>query len=115
MITAGCILQAHHRLPESEDVGDLATPEGMQRLVEWGKLHDRAQIVTVRVTEQQAEQIRERLWPDEALLGATSGRGFSIDTPEQVAVINEILRPDVHIRFSAEHVWMLQTWPEVIK
>lgn len=34
MISAACIiLQAHHRLPEAEDVGDLATPEGMQRLM----------------------------------------------------------------------------------
>src|SRR5690349_18251166 len=114
MITAGCILQAHHRLPESTEIGGLDTPESWQRLVEWGKLHDAAQIVTFRLTEEQAERIRERLWPDEALLGATCGRGFSIETSEAVEVVNEILKPNIFIKFSQEHVWMLQTWPEVI-
>ena len=114
MIIAGCSLQAHHRLPESADTGDLDTPEGIQRMVAWGKLHDEAQIVTVRLTEAQAEKIRERLWPDEALLGATCGRGFSIETPEQVEIVNQILNPQIFIRFSQQHVWMLQTWPEVL-
>jgi hypothetical protein len=114
MIIAGCILQAHHRLPESTDIGDLDTPDGLQRLEVWGKLHDEAQIVTFRLTEEQAGKIRDRLWPKEGLLGATSGRGFPIETAEQVAVINEILQPEISIRFSQEHVWMLQTWPEVI-
>jgi hypothetical protein len=115
MITVGCILEAHHRIPESEDIGDIGTPDGMQKLMEWGKRYEQAHIATFRLSEEQAERIRERLWPDEALLGATSGRGFSIDTSEQVEIINEILKPDIHIRFSPEHVWMLQTWPEVIK
>lgn len=114
MITAGCILQAHHRLPESEDIGDLNTSDGRRKLMEWGKLHDRAQIVTFRLTEEQAERIRDRLWPDEGLLGATCGCGFSIETPEQVEVVNEILKPDIFIRFSQEHIWVLQTWPEFI-
>ncbi len=114
MIRVGCILQAHHRLPESVDSGDLDTPEGIQRLKEWGELHDRAHIVTLRLTEGQAEKIRERLWPDEALLGATCGGGFSIETPEQVAAVNEILKPYIYITFSQEHKWMLQTWPEIV-
>ncbi len=96
------------------DTSDLDTPEGRRKLMEWGELHDRAQIITVTLTEEQAEKIRARLWPDEALLGATSGCGFSIDTPEQVAVVNEILKPEIFIRFSQEHIWMLQTWPEVV-
>lgn len=81
--------------------------------MEWGKLHDETHIVTLILTEQQAERIRERLWPDDSLLGATSGRGFSIETPEQVAVVNEILKPEIFIQFSQKHKWMLQTWPEV--
>jgi hypothetical protein len=113
MITAGCILQAHHRLPKSEDIGDLNTPDGMQRLIEWGKLHDEAHIVTLRLTQEQAERIRERLWPDDSLLDFPGGRGFSIETPEQVEVVNEILHPEIFIKFSQEHIWMLQTWPEV--
>jgi len=118
MITVGCILQAHHKLPESaelRDLSDLDTPEGKRKLREWGELHDKAHIVTFRLTEEQAESIRERLWPDEGLLGATSGRGFHIETPEQVAAINEILKPDISINFNEEHKWMLQTWPEVVK
>jgi hypothetical protein len=114
MIAMGCILEAHHRIPDSGEIGDLKTPEGMQELIEWGKLHDQAHIATFRFSEEQAERIRERLWPTEALLGATCGRGFSIETPGQVAAINEILQPEIPIRFSQEHVWMLQTWPEVI-
>src|SRR6266545_1036999 len=98
MITVGCILQAHHRLPESVDIGDLDTPDGRRKLMEWGELHERAQIVAITLTPQQAERIRAGLWPDEAMLGATSGRGFSIDTPEQVAVVNDILKPEISIR-----------------
>ena len=114
MIIAGCILQAHHRLPAPGDIGDLNTPSGRQELIEWAKLHDQSEIITLHLTEEQAEMIRGRLWPDETLLGATCGRGFSIETPEQVAVVNDILKPDICIRFSQEHIWMLQTWPEVV-
>ena len=102
MITVGCILQAHHRLPESVDIGDLDTPEGIRKLKEWGDLHDKAHIVTLRLTEDQAERIRDRLWPDKALLGATCGGGFPIETPEQVAAVNEILKPGISINFSQE-------------
>jgi hypothetical protein len=114
MITAGCILQAHHKLPESVDIGDFDTPEGRRKMKEWGELRDRARIVTISLTENQAEKIRDRLWPQEALLGATCGRGFSIETPEQVAAVNDILKPGIAIDYSQEHIWMLQTWPEIV-
>jgi len=110
MITACCILEAHHKLPELDEI-DLDSPEGTQKLTEWSKLHELAHIVTLRLTEEQAERIRERLWPAATLLGATCGHGFSIETPEQVAVINEILRPDFRIQFDQRHDWMLQTFP----
>jgi hypothetical protein len=41
MITVGCILEAHHRIPESEDIGDIGTPDGMQKLMEWGSATNR--------------------------------------------------------------------------
>ncbi len=61
MIYVGCILEAHHRFPESMDVGDLNTPEGKRKLMEWVELHDKAHIVSVRLTQEQAEKIRDRL------------------------------------------------------
>ena len=108
----GCMLEAHHRILETRDIGDLNTPEGRQQLMEWGKLHDEAHIATFYLSEEQAERIRERLWPNEGLLGATGGQVFLIETSEQVAAINEILQPEIFITFSQEHIWMLQTWPE---
>ena len=112
MNTVGCVLQAHDMLHESVDTGDFDSPEGLRKLMESEELYRRARIVTVTLTEEQAEKIRARLWPDERLLGATCGRGFSIDTAEQVAAINDILKPEISIEFSPDHKWMLQTWPE---
>ena len=117
MATVGCVLEAHHRLDESVEpmeIPDLNTDEGRRKMKEWGELHDRAHIVTLHLTEDQANRIRDRLWPDQALLGATCGRGFSIETPEQVAAVNDVLKPDIFINFSQQHIWMLQTWPDVV-
>jgi len=72
MFGVGCILEAHHRIPETEEAIDLSTSEGMQKLMEWGELHKRAHIATFHLSEEQAERIRKRLWPNESLLGATS-------------------------------------------
>ena len=102
-------------MPEPGDIGDLYTPDGMQTIIEWSNLHTRARIVTFRLTKEQAERICDRLWPNESLLGATCGKGFRIETPEQVAAINEILQPEISIGFNQEHVWMLQTWPGAIE
>lgn len=112
MITVGCILETHHRIPDLGEIGDLNTPEGMQELLERGKQLDQAHIASFRLSKEQAERICKRLWPNETLLGATCGRGFPIETPEQVAVVNEILQPAISINFSQQHKWMLQTWPE---
>lgn len=114
MITVGCILQAHHRLPKSTDVINFETPQGRRMIQDRFEARDRARIVTLLLSAIQAEKIRVRLWPDEDLLGATGRRGFSIETPEQVAVVNEILMPQISIDFSLEHIWMLQTWLETV-
>lgn len=98
--SVGCILEAHYRISDLGEIGDLNTPEGMQELLERGKQHDQAHIATFRLSEEQAERIRKRLWPNETLLGATCGRGFPIETPEQVAAVNEILQPAISITFS---------------
>jgi hypothetical protein len=113
-IRVGCILDAHHKTREPGDIGDLNTPKGREKLIDWGKLHDQAHIVTVSLTEEQAERIRDRLWPGQPLLGATSGCAFFIETPEQVGAINEILQPAISIGFNPSHVWTLQTWPEIV-
>jgi hypothetical protein len=98
---------------EFAELPDLNTQEGRRKMQEWGELYDRASIVSLRLTEDQAMRIRDQLWPDQALLGATCGRGFSIETAEQVAAVNDVLKPDIFINFSQQHIWMLQTWPGV--
>jgi hypothetical protein len=108
----GCILQAHHKFPDlpfPDQPWD--TPEVIERFNEITRSHDEAHIVTFIISEAQAWDIVQRLWPDEGLLGATSGRGFSIDTADQASVVNEVLAPDIHIRVSDMHNWRLQTWP----
>jgi len=109
MTTVGCVLEAHHKIGEQGAV-NLDTPAGRQQLIEWGNAHQRARIVSFQLTQKEAEMIRDRLWPDENLLGATSGKGFAIETAEEVGVINEILGPRIHIQHSQEHEWRLQTW-----
>jgi hypothetical protein len=112
MIKAGCMLQADHELPEFIAAGTLDSPASLQWLEANRDKIDKARIIRFQISEVQARKIVKRLWPGEGLLGATCGRGFSIETPEQVAIINEILAPDISIFFSENHKWMLQTWPE---
>jgi hypothetical protein len=114
----GCILQAHHKLPESPDDNetiDWGSPESLERLKKSSDEHDKARIVTIDITEAQAKAIVHRLWPGEGLMGATCGRGFLIESAEQASVVNEVLKPAVSINFNFEkHKWMLQTWPAVV-
>src|SRR5580704_4191295 len=113
MTKVGCILQASHRLPASPHANEpLDSPEAFQRLKESSDRIDKTRIVTLHISEPQALEIVSRLWPGESLLGATCGRGFSIDTAEQAAIVNQILAPEASIFFGPDHEWTLQTWPE---
>ena len=113
MIKVGCMLEVGHKLPEFPLENEpLHSPGALQRLKESSDQIDRARIATFYISEAQAQKIVSRLWPGEGLLGATCGQGFLIDTAEQVAIINEILAPDISIFFGPDHKWMLQTWPE---
>jgi len=114
-VKAACCLEAHHRLPDAyaNEPLDLDSPEGLARLKESSDQIYQAQIAFFRLSETQAQKIVDRLWPGQSLLGATCGQGFSITTADQIAVINEVLAPDIAICFKPDkHVWMLQTWPE---
>lgn len=112
----GCILQAHHKLPDSPyDNEPLDSPESFERLKKSSDEIYAACIVTIDITEEQARAIVGRLWPGESLMGATCGRGFLIESAEQASVVNDVLKPAVSIRFNPEkHKWMIQTWPEVV-
>jgi hypothetical protein len=116
MIKAGCLLEAYHKFPESPFRDEpLDSPEALQRLKELGDQIDRARIVAFHISEAQAQRIVDRLWPNEGLLGATCGRGFPIETADQVSVVNEVIAPHLRIWFNGDkHTWFLQTWPEVV-
>jgi hypothetical protein len=115
MIRAACVLEAHHRLSESScDNEPLDSPQAFERLKERSDEICKALIVTIDISEAHTRTIVNRLWPNEGLLGATCGRGFLIESEDQASVVNEILAPDIHIKFNLEkHKWMIQTWPEV--
>ncbi len=113
MITVGCMLQAYHTPPDSpSDSEPLDSPGALRRLIERSGEIDTSRIVNLYLSQETAQKIVCRLWPGESLLGATCGRGFPIETAEQVAIINEILAPDLSIFLSQKHEWLLQTWPE---
>ena len=109
-------MEVYHRLPESPyDNEALDSPEALERLKQRGEEIAKARIASLRISEAQARRIVGRLWPKEPLLGATCGRGFSIDTAQQVEVVNEVLAPGVKISFDKEkHKWFIQTWPEEV-
>jgi hypothetical protein len=93
MSKAGCILQAHHtwrKLLSDDEPLDLDTPQGRQRLKERSEKIEKACIVTIDISEAQARTIVERLWPGEMLLGATSGRGFAIETEDQTLLCRNL-------------------------
>jgi hypothetical protein len=114
MIRAACCLQAHHKVTDLEgQVEPFASPEDFEKVVQWGERHQNALIVSFRISERQGEEIVKRLKLGKSLLGATCGRGFSINTAEEIAIVNEILAPDICIGLdNQKHKWMLQSWPE---
>jgi hypothetical protein len=69
------------------------SPEAMERMFKRGKELQDAKIVSIYISEEQAGEILRRLWPERkrSLLGATSGKGFLIESAEQAAIINEVL------------------------
>ena len=114
-LKAGCILQAYHKhddLPWPDEPWD--SPEAIEKFREMNKVRDEAHIVTLSISETQAQKIVDRLWPNEQLLGATCGQGFSIETADQASTVNEVLTPDIQISVSDKHTWMLQTWPILV-
>jgi hypothetical protein len=117
MIKAGCLLEAYHKFPEFPFRDEpLDSPGALERLKEQSDEIDRARIVAFHISEAQAQRIVGRLWPNEGLLGATCGKGFRIETADQVAAVNEVIAPDLRIWFNEEkHTWFLQTWPEVVE
>jgi hypothetical protein len=114
-LIVGCVLQAHHQLPRCDDDEPIDSPKALEQLQKWREEYRKAHIVTIEITEAQAEAIVRRLWPGKGLLGATCGKGFLIESAEQASVVNEMLKPAVSINFNFEkHKWMLQTWPDVL-
>ena len=110
------MLEVRHNIPESPfDNEPLDSPEAMERMFKRGQELQDAIIVSIYISEEQAWEILRRFWPERkrSLLGATSGKGFHIESAEQAAILNEVLANHCHIVFKAEkHKWMLQTWPE---
>jgi hypothetical protein len=67
-------------------------------------------IVSLTLSDEEAEQIIERLWPDEDLWRAPGGCSFELETQAQAQVVNEILKTRLVILNPGKHRWFIHVY-----
>ncbi|HEV2329055.1 MAG TPA: hypothetical protein VGY56_09740 [Verrucomicrobiae bacterium] len=64
-----------------------------------------APIVSVDMTEGEAKEIIQRLWPRAKLWSAPGGRSFGIETQAEIDVIGSVLKGHHFIFNPEKHTW----------